>query len=108
MLKNQKNKKEAQDAMLSLLPTCGTLAGIGIGLVGIMNAGQRSGATTVADDILLMSSLGFLICCYLIFFAMRHIESAHAPRMMQLIDVVFLLALTLIVFSGFVVVYELM
>jgi hypothetical protein len=108
MLKNLKNLKESRETLLSLLPTSGTLAGIAVGLVGLINTGARSSASTFADDILMLSALGFLVVCYLIFFALRHIESIAAYRMIQLIDVIFLLSLTLIVLSGFLVVYELM
>ena len=41
-----------------------------------------------------------------IFFAMRHLDARWAPRLLRSIDAVFLAALTLIVFSGFAVVYE--
>ncbi len=106
MLKNLKNSKEARDAMLSLLPTSGTLAGISIGLVGLMSAGPRNSLTTLADDVLLLSALGFLVVCYLIFFAIRNIDSAVATRLMYIIDVVFLSSMTLMVFSGFIITYE--
>ena len=67
-----------------------------------------SDASTLADDILMLSALGFLVVCYLIFFAIRKIDSPAAQKMIQLIDVIFLLSLTLIVFSGFIVAYELL
>lgn len=108
MLKNLKDPKAARDVMLSLLPTSGTLAGISIGLVGVINAGPRNSISTLADDVLLLSALGFLFVCYLIFFAIRHIDTSSAGRLMQLIDIVFLLSMTLIVFSGFIVAYEFM
>lgn len=108
MLKNLKESKEAREAMLSLLPTCGTLAGIAIGLVGVINLRPTGGAVTIADEILLFSALGFLVACYLIFFAIRTVNESSRIKMMRLIDLVFLVSLTLVVFSGFVVVYELM
>lgn len=108
MLKNLKDPKEAREAMLALLPTCGTLAGIAIGLVGVINFRPAGGAATIADEILLFSSLAFLVACYLIFFALRTSNDELRSRMLQAIDVIFLGALTLVVFSGFVVVYELM
>jgi len=108
MLKNLKEAKEAREAMLSLLPTCGTLAGIAIGLVGVINIRPVGGAATVADEILLFAALGFLVSCYLIFFAIRTVNEGSRIKMMRLIDLVFLISLTLVVFSGFVFVYELM
>lgn len=106
MLKNLKDPREIRETMLSLLPTAGTLAGIGIGLAGMIHAKPGGGASTIADEILLLSALGFLLVCYLIFFALRAADSAFGSRISQLIDVLFLASLTLVVFSGFVVAYE--
>lgn len=92
--------------MLSLLPTSGTLAGIGVGLAGLLVNRPKGASATLADEILLFSALGFLVVCYLIFFAIRNIESSVSKTIMQLIDALFLISLTLIVFSGFVVAYE--
>lgn len=108
MLKNLKDPKEARDAMLSLLSTSGTLAGIGVGLVGFINAGRGGAAATLADDILLLSALGFLVVCYLVFFAVRNINPSVARRMMQVIDLLFLASMTLMVLAGFIVAYALM
>lgn len=108
MLKNLKDPREVREAMFSLLPTCGTLAGIAIGLVGVINLFPAGGTATLADEILLFSALGFLFDCYLIFFAMRTESEESRSRMLQAIDIVFLASLTLVVFSGFVVVYAIM
>jgi hypothetical protein len=108
MLKNLKDPKEARDAMFSLLSTAGTLAGIGVGLVGFINVGRGGAAATLADDILLLSALGFLVVCYLVFFAVRAVTSATARRMMQAIDLLFLFSMTLMVLAGFIVAYALM
>ena len=106
MLKNLKDPREARDAMLSLLPTSGTLAGISIGLVGVINSGMKGSVSTIADDVLLVAALGFLFVCYMIFFAIRHVDTKVATGLMHLIDITFLFSMTLVVFSGFIVVYE--
>lgn len=106
MLKNLKDLKTTLDVMLTLLPTSGTLAGIAIGLVGVINARPKGGIATWADEILLVVALGFLVDCYLIFFAMRSTEKPHFRHLLHVIDGLFLLSLTLMVFSGFAVVYE--
>ena len=108
MLKNLRDPKEAREAMLSLLSTAGTLAGIGIALIGIINTSGGGTTATIADDILLLSALGFLVVCYLIFFAVRNFSGAHAWRMLVIIDVVFLGSMTLMVLAGFIVVYTMM
>jgi hypothetical protein len=107
MLKNLKDPKEARDAMFTLLSTSGTLAGIGIGLVGFINIGRVGAFGTIADDILLLSALGFLVICYLVFFAVRSVSMVAARRMMQLIDLLFLASMTLMVLAGFIVAYAL-
>lgn len=108
MLKNLRDPKEARDAMLSLLSTAGTLAGIGVGLVGIIKGSRDSGTpATLADDILLLAALGFLGVCYLIYFAMRDSSGARLWRMLQVIDIVFLGSMTLMVLAGFIVAYTL-
>ena len=108
MLKYLRDPKEARDAMMSLLSTAGTLAGIGVGLVGIIKARRGGIAATVADDILLLSSFGFLAVCYLIFFTVRSVSASGAGRMLEVIDIVFLGSMTLMVLAGFIVVYTLM
>ena len=106
MLKNLRDTKAATDAMLSILPTSGTLAGIAVGLVSIMDLHADRAVTSYGDDLLVISALGFLMVCYLIFFAVRHIEQPYASRLVLVIDYLFLASLTLVVLSGFVAVYE--
>lgn len=108
MLKNFDDPNRATDTLLSLLTTCGTLAGIAVGLAGLVNSSPKGSAVTLADDILLLSALGFLLDCYLAFFALRNVGQPLAARLLPVIDGIFLLSLTLIVFSGFVVAFELM
>jgi hypothetical protein len=108
MLKNLRDPKEAREAMLSLLSTAGTLAGIGIALIGIINTDGSGTTATIADDILLLSALGFLVVCYLIFFAVRNVSGARTWRMLVAIDIVFLGSMTLMVLAGFIVVYTMM
>jgi len=108
MLKNLRDPKEAREAMLSLLSTAGTLAGIGIALIGIINTSGGGTTATIADDILLLSALGFLVVCYLIFFAVRNVSGTSTWRMLAAIDVVFLGSMTLMVLAGFIVVYTMM
>lgn len=75
-------------------------------LVGIINLRVVNTRTeTIADDLFLFSSVGFLIVCYLAFFALRRLESRRIGRWTAAIDALFLLSLTLLVLSGFVVLY---
>jgi hypothetical protein len=75
-------------------------------LVGIVNLRvANTKVETLADDMFLFSSLGFLVVCYLIFFALRQLQSTRAQYWTNVIDVVFLFSMTLLVMSGFVVLY---
>jgi hypothetical protein len=106
MLKNASSPDSLQHLLLGLLSTSGTLAGLSMALVGIVNLRVASSKVeTLADDIFLFSSLGFLVVCYLVFFALRHLQSRSIRLWTNLIDAVFLLSLTLLVLAGFVVVY---
>jgi hypothetical protein len=106
MLKNIDNPKDLRQLLLSLLSTSGTLAGLSMALVGIVNLKiTNTKIETFADDLFLFSSLGFLLVCYLIFFALRRIDSEKLSYWTNIIDVVFLFSMTLLVMSGFIVLY---
>lgn len=106
MLKNVNDPKDIQQLLLSLLPTSGTLAGLSLALVSIVNLKvANSKVETLADDMFLFSSLGFVVACYLIFFTLRRLQSKRVRYWINLIDIVFLFSLTLLVMAGFVVVY---
>jgi hypothetical protein len=75
-------------------------------LVGIVNLKvANTKVETLADDMFLFSSLGFLVVCYLIFFTLRQLQSTRVQYWTNVIDVVFLFSMTLLVMSGFVVLY---
>ena len=80
MLRDLRDPKEARETMLSMLETAGTLAGIGIGLVGFIKSNRAGATATSADDVLLLSALGFLVVCYLVCFAMRGSSSSSRWR----------------------------
>ena len=106
MLARLREPKETREALMALLPTGGTMAGIAVGLVGVIQFRPEGGTTTLADDILMVSALGFLLVCYLIFFAMRMEGAAKLQRLLYWIDTLFIASLTLVVLSGFIIVYE--
>lgn len=106
MLKNINDASDIRQVLLSLLSTSGTLAGISLALVGIVNLKLTNAKLeSLADDLFLFSSLGFVIVCYLTFFALRHIHSPRAQYWNNVIDLLFLASLTLLVVAGFVTVY---
>ena len=107
MLKHVSSSEQAREILLALLSTSGTLAGICIAMVGLIGYRRAGNIGTVADDLFLFAALGFVIVIYLIFFAMRRLESARLSFWTNVIDAMFLVSLTLLVFGGFVVVYTL-
>ena len=107
MLKNVKDATDLKSLLLAVLSTSGTLAGISLALVGIVNLKiSHTRVYTYADDMFLFSSMGFLMSCYFSFFALRRLTSRHIRAWTNTIDIIFLCALTLLVAAGFVVVYE--
>lgn len=106
MLKNINNPKDLQKLLLALLSTSGTLAGLSMALVGIVNLKVANmKIETIADDMFLISSTGFLIVCYLVFFTLRRLRSERVQYWTAIIDILFLISLTLLVISGFAVMY---
>ena len=109
MLKNVQDPKDLLQILLSLLSTSGTLAGLSLALVGIVNLKVGDVAVeTLADDMFLFASLGFLVVCYLIFFTLRRIRSRTVQYWTNGIDLLFLVSLTLLVMAGFTTLYALL
>jgi glucan phosphoethanolaminetransferase (alkaline phosphatase superfamily) len=105
MLKNIGEPEDLRQLLLALLSASGTLAGLSMALVGIVNLKIANASVgTIADDMFLFASLGFLIVCFLIFFTLR-LRPAKAQRWTYVIDCIFLLSLALLVAAGFVVLY---
>jgi hypothetical protein len=98
--------RQQKDELLAMLSISGTLAGICIGGVTLfhtVNASSRAG--TLVDDLLAICALGFLICTYLIVFALRTRVRRFARHLIKLVDGAFLLSLTGLVLAGFLMVY---
>jgi hypothetical protein len=102
MLKNIQDLNDAKEILLALLSNSGTLAGISIALVGIINLKPvMTGINRFADDLFMFSALGFVLVCYLVFFAFRQLHSSQLMVWSKFIDIVFLASLTLLVLAGF-------
>lgn len=98
--------EKIREELLHLLPLSGSLAGLCIGSITLFRVvGKAAAVSSVADDLLAVCALLFLVCTYLTFWALR----THAPRraalLVALVDVAFLLALTVLVGVGFLLVY---
>ena len=106
MLKNTSDAADTREILLAILSNSGTLAGISLALVGIINLKPiNSKIDTIADDLYIFSALGFVVVCYLVFFAMRLLHSSRIMYLARFIDALFLGSLTMLVVAGFLTVY---
>jgi hypothetical protein len=106
MTASDRNDGSLRGELLHLLSLSGTLAGLCITGVALFHTiGKSSLPETIADDTLALSALLFLICTYLIFFALRVRRRPLVSTLVKVTDVMFLLGLTGMVFAGFVMVY---
>ncbi len=95
-----------REELLHLLSVSATLSGLCVTVVALMNAFKKEVASvTIVDDIFAICALVFLICMYLIFTALRINKPVWVEKLVKLIDVLFLLAMTGMTIAGFVMVY---
>jgi hypothetical protein len=94
-----------RDELTSLLSLSGTLAGLCIGIVAFINTSHRGGAATAIDDVLAVCAATFLLCIYLITFALRTRSHKRAVPLAQIIELLFLATLTVMTVAGFFMVY---
>ena len=92
-----------------LLSAATSMTGICVGLLGAVNAFSRSQKIdTAADDVLALDALMFLVCCYLIVWALRTRSRHRTAQLLHLTEYLFLAAMTLLVATGFFVVYSIL
>ncbi|HSH89300.1 MAG TPA: hypothetical protein VK996_04905 [Ramlibacter sp.] len=106
MASPERNSTWLREELLHLLSLSGTLAGLCItGVTLFHTVGRSSVSQSIADDTLAVSALLFLLCTYTIFIALRTRRERLAIVLEKVADTLFLLALTGMVVSGFVMVY---
>ena len=95
-----------RDELLHLLSVSGNLAGLCIAGVALFRTiGKSVVSETIADDLLALSALLFLICIYVIFFALRTKKEPLAVLLEKVADALFLVGTSGMVASGFIMVY---
>ena len=100
------DEEDSRELLLRLLPMSASLAGLSIGAITFFRLAEKSARlTTLADDFLVICAALFLTSTYLIFWALRSKHPARIRWLSRLVDVIFLLALTLLVLVGFLMVY---
>jgi len=103
-MKNSDDSPIRRAELTSLLSLCGTLAGLCIGIVAFINTAHR-GAATAIDDVLATCAATFLLCIYLITFALRTRSHKRAALLTEIIELLFLATLTVMTVAGFFMVY---
>ncbi|HSC74615.1 MAG TPA: hypothetical protein VLB90_00070 [Pseudomonadales bacterium] len=99
-------KKWDRHEIIQLLSLSGTLAGLSItGLTIFRTENKSYWSVTITDDVLAISALLFLVATYLFFFSLRSQKEKTATILEKMADFFFLLALTGMVSSGFIMVY---
>ena len=95
-----------REELMHLRSLSGTLAGLCItGVTLFHTLGKSSMPETIADDVMAISALLFLVCTYTIFLALRSQRLAFTLGLEKAADILFLLAITGMVASGFIMVY---
>ena len=95
-----------RNELLTLLSVAATLAGLCITALTLVHGQVRASMSgTVVDDGLALSALLFLLCTYVAFFALRTRDALRSRRLERSFDTLFILGLTCMVGSGFIMVY---
>jgi len=94
--------------LLSLLSTCGALAGLCMTVVALMNTFNKQHASvTIVDNIFGICAAIFLLCTYLIFWALRTRKENRAITLTKWLEGLFLFALTSMIIATFLMIYTL-
>ncbi len=92
--------------LLSLLSISGSLAGLCVTVVAFMNTFDKTRAeVSVVDDVFAFCAAGFLLCIYVIFWALRSHKTTLSAILLKVVDGVFLLTLTSMTIAGFAMIY---
>lgn len=97
---------ETRDLLLRVLPMSASLAGFCVAGIGLLHAHSKSEAYEgLGDDILGFTAVIFLACTFLAFWALRADTETRLVALSRIVDVLFLVGLTLVVVSGVGIVY---
>ena len=95
-----------RDELLQLLSVSATLAGLCVTVVALMKTlGDTHGAATIVDDMFAVCALIFLSTTYLIFWALKTSRPTLVTLLVKVLDISFLVGLTLMTAAAFILVY---
>lgn len=95
------------DASLNtLISASGTIAGMGLALVGILAAKQSlKPSEMISDDLFLFSSIGFLLVVVVGYTAQKNSSRPYVARLVTLAEWIFSLSLLTVVAAAFILLY---
>lgn len=103
---NDKQNAWDRAELLSLLSASATLAGLCITVVALMNTfAQTKSAASIVDDVLGVCAAAFLLCIYLIFWALRASNPGLSIALTKAVDALFLFALSAMTITAFIMIY---
>lgn len=89
------------ESLNTLISTSGTIAGMGLAIVGILAAKQSMQySEMISDDMFLFSSIGFLLVVVIGYLAQKHSEQHYYSRLVRLAEWLFSLSLLLLVVAA--------
>ena len=95
-----------REELLHLLTMSGNMAGLCItGVTLFYTVGSASRAATIADELLAICAVIFLLCAYVIFFALRTRKIRLTALLEKIADILFIIGMTLMVAAGVVMAY---
>jgi hypothetical protein len=96
---------DRRDLSAHILPVSATMVGVCMTVISILILTGRDLSGTVADDILAFDSLLFLVSAMISYLSIRS-RSQRSERLERVADGCFLLGLSLMVLSTFLLVYK--
>ena len=106
MSENGSNFYWGREELLGLLSNSATLAGLCVTVVALMSTFDKSQiAVSFVDDLFALCATAFLLCTYVIFWALRSSKGAIPTWLIKAIDVLFLLALTSMTGASFLMIF---
>ena len=100
--------RRSEDLCVHIFSVSAGLVGVCLTVIGLFRVVSRlKDVDSLADNLLALDALGFLLSCTLAYLALRHQESPRRQRLELLADRVFLVSLGLMTLVGSMIAYEL-
>jgi hypothetical protein len=95
------------DICVHIFSVSAVMAGVCMTVIGIFQVGELRRIGSVADNVLAIDALLFLVSCVTSYFAIRTVEQSRRDHIERIADWLFLLPLSVMAAVCFVVAYEL-